>query len=96
MFVLLTYDVNIISQNGAKRLRKVAKICESYGVRVQNSVFELSVDSAQLTMIKGKLSKIIDKENDSIRLYMMGKKGAEKIELIGKNTTINQEGTLIL
>ena len=96
MLILLTYDVNVVSENGAKRLRKVAKVCESYGVRVQNSVFELSVDCAQLTMIKGKLSKIIDKENDSIRLYALGKKGADKIEVIGKSAIINQEGTLIL
>lgn len=96
MFVLLTYDVNIASESGAKRLRKVAKICESYGVRVQNSVFELSVDNAQLTMIKGKLAKVIERENDSIRLYMMGKNGAEKVEVIGKSSKIDQEGTLIL
>ncbi|NLB81794.1 MAG: CRISPR-associated endonuclease Cas2 [Clostridiaceae bacterium] len=96
MFILLTYDVNVVSENGAKRLRKVAKVCESYGVRVQNSVFELCVDSAQLVMIKRRLSQTIDEKSDSIRLYILGKKGADKIEVLGKDVAINQEGTLIL
>jgi CRISPR-associated protein Cas2 len=96
MLILLTYDVNVVSKNGASRLRKVAKVCESYGVRVQNSVFELQIDSTQLVMIKGKLLRIIDTENDSIRLYALGKKGADKIETLGKNAVINQDGTLIL
>ena len=35
--VLITYDVNTASEGGAKRLRHVAKICQNYGQRVQNS-----------------------------------------------------------
>ena len=67
MLVLITYDVETVSQNGKLRLRKVAKVCTNYGQRVQNSVFECSIDSAQLRIIKNKISKIIDFENDSIR-----------------------------
>lgn len=46
MLMLVTYDVNTSSSAGQKRLRKVAKLCERYGLRVQNSVFELLVDAA--------------------------------------------------
>ena len=44
MFVLITYDVSTEDTAGKKRLRRVAKICMNYGVRVQNSVFECSLD----------------------------------------------------
>lgn len=40
MFVLITYDVNVSSPSGERRLRQVAKACLNYGKRVQNSVFE--------------------------------------------------------
>ena len=50
--IVLSYDVDTTDAAGAKRLRKVAKICEAKGCRVQNSVFELLVDPAQLTTLK--------------------------------------------
>ena len=67
MFVLITYDVNITSPNGAKRLRNVAKACIDFGKRVQNSVFECILTEAQLVMLRNKLNTIIDSEQDSIR-----------------------------
>ncbi len=51
MFILITYDVNITSPHGAKRLRNVAKECQNYGKRVQNSVFECILTDAQLTVL---------------------------------------------
>ena len=69
MLVLVTYDVNTEDREGRKRLRRVAKQCVNYGVRVQNSVFECIVDAAQLRMLKKKLSDEIDEEKDSLRFY---------------------------
>ena len=40
MDVLISYDIADTEGEGAKRLRKVAQVCEKYGVRVQLSVFE--------------------------------------------------------
>ena len=34
MLVIVAYDVNVSSPSGQKRLRKVAKLCERYGLRV--------------------------------------------------------------
>ena len=59
MFVLITYDVNITSPYGAKRLRNVAKACMDYGKRVQNSVFECILTEAQYVLLKNKLNNII-------------------------------------
>lgn len=96
MLIILTYDVNITSLNGEKRLRKVAKVCESYGVRVQNSVFELLVDNSQFILIKSKLEGIIDKDNDSVRFYLLGNKWERKVETLGKEILIKQGDTLIV
>lgn len=52
MFVLITYDVNITSAHGAKRLRNVARACLNYGKRVQNSVFECILTESQFFVLR--------------------------------------------
>lgn len=96
MFVLITYDVNITSLGGTKRLRQVAKSCVNYGQRVQNSVFECILSEAQYVLLKSKLSSIIDNENDSIRFYIIGKKWNRKVEIIGKDFGKDLIGELIV
>lgn len=96
MMIVLSYDVDTTDIEGAKRLRKVAKICESYGCRVQNSVFELLIDPTQLVTLKSKLSSIIDEKRDSIRLYRLGSNWKTRVETIGRVSAIDQEGVLIL
>ena len=96
MMVLLTYDVDFTQPKGASRLRKVAKLCEKYGVRVQNSVFEMLVDPAQLTQIKTALLDLIDPKADSIRIYHLGKKWESKIETLGTDKGFSQDAPLLL
>ena len=96
MYILITYDVNTVLLNGEKRLRKVAKMCLNYGQRVQNSVFECELSEVQLVVLKNKLNNIIDKENDSIRIYHLGKNWDRKIETIGKNDTYKVDSTIII
>lgn len=96
MLVLITYDVDFTHKNGAARLRKVAAVCSDYGVRVQNSVFEMLIDNAALEKIKQRLSKIIDPDNDSIRIYHLGKRADNKIDVIGRTPKIVQGDTLML
>ncbi len=95
MLVLITYDVNTETADGKARLRKVAKICTNYGVRVQNSVFECIVDSVKILEIKRKLNKIINQEKDSLRFYYLGNNYDKKVEHIGAKETINVEKPLI-
>lgn len=96
MMIVLTYDVDFTKPNGAKRLRKVAKLCEQYGVRVQNSVFEIMMDSSQLAVFKAKLSEIIDKKTDSVRFYQLGNKWDNKIDILGLEKGFSQDQPLIL
>lgn len=83
MLVLITYDVNIVSEGGQRRLRNIAKTCLDYGMRVQNSVFECEVTPAQYVVLKNELKEIFDPEKDSLRFYMLGKNGRQKVEHIG-------------
>lgn len=69
MMILITYDVNTEDKAGKKRLRRVAKQCVNYGVRVQNSVFECVADSAQWRKLKALLLDEIDEKKDSLRFY---------------------------
>lgn len=96
MMILITYDVNTQTESGRKRLRQVAKQCENYGIRVQNSVFECVLDNAQWLLVKNTLENIIDKSKDSLRYYYLGNKYQTKIEHIGAKAAIKVEDTLIL
>ncbi len=95
LLILVTYDVQTTSKNGAKRLRKVAKICQNYGQRVQNSVFECVVSSTQYTTLKIELQEVIDEEVDSLRFYRLGKNYKTKVEHFGTKESINIEDPLI-
>lgn len=96
MLVLITYDVNTEDAAGRSRLRKVAKQCQNYGQRVQNSVFECLLDPAQYKTVRAKLVELIDSEKDSLRFYFLGDKYKTKIEHVGAKETYDPEGILML
>jgi CRISPR-associated protein Cas2 len=97
MLVLVTYDVNVTTRAGEKRLRHIAKSCLDYGVRVQNSVFECELEPAQWVELKAKLLGIYNPVEDSLRFYMLGKRGAERVEHCGAKPAANPvQSTLIL
>lgn len=96
MLVLVSYDVCTIDLAGKRRLRHVAKACENYGVRVQNSVFECNVDPAQWTVLKARLTEIFEPETDSLRFYFLGNNYQNRIEHQGAKPTVDVEEPLIL
>ncbi|MEX1032774.1 MAG: CRISPR-associated endonuclease Cas2 [Cellvibrionaceae bacterium] len=87
MLVLVTYDVNVTTSAGRKRLRNIAKTCLDYGLRVQNSVFECDVDPGQFALLKASLLSIYDEDLDSLRFYFLGKKGRRRVEHFGAKDT---------
>lgn len=96
MLVLITYDVNTETAGGRKRLRQIAKQCVNYGQRVQNSVFECSLDAAQYRMLQAKLVKIMDEELDSLRFYNLGNNYHNRIEHFGSKESYEADGLLIV
>lgn len=96
MLVLVTYDVQIQSDGGKKRLRRVARACEDYGQRVQFSVFEIEVDPAQWVRLKARLEEAIDPAADSLRYYYLGANWTRRIEHVGAKPAKDLNGPLII
>ncbi|WP_040978469.1 CRISPR-associated endonuclease Cas2 [Oceanobacillus jeddahense] len=95
MLIIVTYDVSTSSSGGQKRLRKVAKICQNHGQRVQNSVFECIVNTTQYTILKNEILSIMDTEKDSIRFYRLSDNHHSKVEHFGVKESLDLEGPLI-
>lgn len=95
MFVVITYDVNVESEGGKQRLRRVAKACVNYGQRVQNSVFEVNLDYGKFILLKDRLLRLIDREKDNLRFYYLGNHWKDKIEQFGVAQKYDSEGLLL-
>ena len=96
MLVLVCYDVNTETKEGRRRLRRVARVCESTGQRVQKSVFECQLDVAKFEALERKLLAEIDPAVDCLRLYRIpGSRGLEVVEH-GKFRAIDFDGPLVL
>lgn len=96
MLVLVCYDVNTESKAGRRRLRRVARVCESTGQRVQKSVFECQLDVAKFEILERELLAEIDPNLDCLRLYRIpGTRGFEVIEH-GTFKAVDFDGPLVL
>ncbi len=96
MLVVVSYDVHTESAAGRRRLRRVAKLCQSFGQRVQFSVFECVVDPAQWTSLKARLLGEIDPEEDSLRFYFLGANWHNRVEHVGAKPSYDPEGPLLV
>ncbi len=96
MMVLITYDVNTETDEGKRRLRRVAKVCENRGQRVQNSVFECLIDPAQFTELRQRLIKEVNLEMDSLRFYFLGSNWKRRVEHVGAKPAYDPEGPLVV
>jgi CRISPR-associated protein Cas2 len=95
MNVLVAYDVNTLTADGRRRLRKVAKACEGMGQRVQYSVFECAVNETQMAKLRITLLRIVDEDEDSLRFYFLRGPREEVVEAHGRDGYIDYQGPLI-
>ncbi len=96
MLVLVSYDVSTRDPAGRRRLRRVARLCENYGQRVQNSVFECLVDAAQWVVFRADLVAEVKPETDSLRFYFLGAEWKRRVEHVGAKPSYDPQGPLIL
>lgn len=96
MWVLATYDINTETAKGRRRLKKVAKICEGFGQRVQQSVFECTLTAPQYEQFKHQLVRNIDGTEDSLRLYKLIEGRPEAVEVFGINEVRDLSGPLVI
>ena len=96
MLVLVCYDVNTETKSGRRRLRRVAKLCESTGQRVQKSVFECRVDRMQYEDLERRLLAEINDKEDNLRLYRLAESKGCEVKEHGVFRATNFEAPLVV
>ena len=96
VLVIVCYDVNTETKSGRRRLRRVAKVCESTGQRVQKSVFECQVDLAQMEELERRLLAEIELEEDNLRLYRLSDGRGCEVREHGRFKATNFVAPLVL
>ena len=96
MELLVVYDVCTDTREGRSRLRRVAKICEGYGQRVQKSVFECILAAEQEVLLRHDLGEVMDKDEDSIRIYRLREPHQRYTYLAGRQPGFDVRAPLIL
>lgn len=96
MLVVVTYDVSTEHAAGRKRLRRVAKVCESMGQRVQKSVFECQVNEMQFEQLERRLLREIDEKEDNLRFYRITEPAKVRVKQYGTFRSLDFEGTLVI
>jgi CRISPR-associated protein Cas2 len=96
MMVLVAYAVNTESEEGRRRLRRIARLCVNHGQRVQKSVFECLLDPAMWTRFRSELIDEIDASTDSLRFYFLGSNWQRRLEQVGAKPSYDPEGPLIV
>ena len=94
--VLVAYDVSTETAAGRRRLRKVAQICLGFGQRVQNSVFECRVSPSQLEEMEDRLVKMIDHNEDRLRIYRLPGKRELFVRVYGDGPLFDPREPLIV
>lgn len=94
--VLVVYDIATETPADGRRLRRVAKVCEGYGTRVQLSVFECEIDQLTLRRLVHDLEEAIDKRRDSIGIYRLQSRPTGPVHKLGRPTNFDQHDPYVL
>ena len=96
MLVIVCYDVSTETREGRRRLRRVAKACESQGQRVQKSVFECRMGVMQFEELERRLLEIIDHKQDSLRFYRLTEPVDLHVKEYGNFRAIDFDAPLVI
>jgi len=96
MLIIVAYDVSTETKEGRRRFRRVAKVCESIGQRVQNSVFECRVNQMQYEELEHNLLAEINVNEDNLRLYRLTEPVELHIKEHGHFRAVDFEGPLVI
>lgn len=72
MRVVATYDIQTDTPDGRRRLSRIAKRMQGFGVRIQKSVFECDIDAAQFERLRMAAEDLIDANKDSVIFFRLG------------------------
>jgi CRISPR-associated protein Cas2 len=96
VLIIVTYDVSTETREGRRRLRRVAKICEGVGQRVQKSVFECSVNQMQYEDLERRLLAEINDKEDNLRLYRLTEPVDLHVKEYGNFRAVDFEAPLVI
>lgn len=88
---LIAYDIT-----SNKRRRKLMKLAEAFGIRVQFSVFEAMLDQKLCAAFLKEAEKILDLEaGDALRIYPICAECSEKAVTLGGKTINWKEAYIV-
>ena len=96
MLILVAYDVSTETAEGRRRLRRVARVCQDYGQRVQKSVFECKVNAVTYAMMEQRLLEEIDVAEDNLRFYRLNESLEEHVREFGHFKAVDFDGPLMV
>ena len=90
---LVSYDIS-----NPKRLRRVARTLEGFGVRLQYSVFECPLDAMRLARLKAQLQDMLNHDEDQVLFVSLGPSAGDAtlvIEAMGLPYQVRSRVTII-
>lgn len=87
--------VGTTDQAGRRRLRRVARLCQDHGVRVQYSVFECRLAPAAWIRLRSRLIDNLYLTKDSLRIDFIDEGDAGRTEHHGLREPLDLEGPLV-
>lgn len=90
---LVSYDIC-----DPKRLRRVARALEGFGVRLQYSVFECPLDDMRLAMLKAEVHPLLKHDEDQVLFVSLGPSANDAtlvIEAMGQPYLVRTRVTII-
>jgi CRISPR-associated protein Cas2 len=91
MFYLICYD--IVSD---ARRNRVAKLLETYGMRVQKSVFEAVLNETQYQQLQTRLLKLLNQKEDQLRFYPLSAHCRKNVTILGIQPTYAIDDSTII
>jgi CRISPR-associated protein Cas2 len=96
MLIIVAYDVSTETRAGRRRLRRVAKVCEGMGQRVQKSVFECQVNDMQFEQLERALLAEIEETEDNLRFYRITEPAEVRVRQYGVFRSVDFDGPLLV
>lgn len=91
MLRLIVYDIG-----SPRRLRRIANVCEDFGIRVQKSVFECWLDKDRFEALWDALLAEIETDSDSLVAYTLDSAAARQRRVAGMKTAITGKRTRLI
>ncbi len=86
MNMIVAYDIA-----NPRRLNRVAKVVKDYGIRVQKSIFEVSLDKRLFAEMTARIEKEIEPSEDGVKYFPLCEKCAGTLEIIGQGIYIDPD-----